>query len=248
MAKQNVSGKAFDFPILKRIYRFTLPYKKPFVISVGLTLFLAVLSPVRPILVQYTVDHYILHPNELGLINMTLLMIGLLLLQSLVQYYHTFLTNWIGQVVIKDLRVKLFNHISRLRLKYFDNTPIGTLVTRTISDLETIADIFSEGLIVIFGDLLQLIVIVVFMFVIDWRLALISLSTMPLLVLATRVFQKGIKEAFRDVRTQVAALNTFVQEHITGMNIVQIFNREKEEMTRFEAINKKHMKAHIRSV
>ncbi|MBK9542469.1 MAG: ABC transporter ATP-binding protein [Bacteroidetes bacterium] len=248
MAKQNVSGKAFDFPILKRIYRFTLPYKKPFVISVGLTLFLAVLSPVRPILVQYTVDHYILHPNEQGLINMTLLMIGLLLLQSLVQYYHTFLTNWIGQVVIKDLRVKLFNHISRLRLKYFDNTPIGTLVTRTISDLETIADIFSEGLIVIFGDLLQLIVIVVFMFVIDWRLALISLSTMPLLVLATRVFQKGIKEAFRDVRTQVAALNTFVQEHITGMNIVQIFNREKEEMKRFEAINQKHMKAHIRSV
>lgn len=248
MAKESLSGKAFDFPILKRIFAFTVPYKKTFWVSVGLTFFLAVLSPIRPILVQYTVDHYILHANARGLLNMTLLMIGLLLVQSLVQYYHTYLTNWLGQVIIKDLRVKLFGHISRLRLKYFDHTPIGTLVTRTISDLETIADIFSEGLIVIFGDLLQLIVIVIFMFFIDWRLALISLSTIPILLVATRIFQQGIKEAFRDVRTQVAALNTFVQEHITGMNIVQIFNREPEEMKRFESINRMHMKAHIKSV
>ncbi|HRH66519.1 MAG TPA: ABC transporter ATP-binding protein [Bacteroidia bacterium] len=248
MAKVNVSGKAFDFPILKRIFKFTRPYKRQFWISVGLTLFLAVLSPVRPILVQFTIDRYIIKYDAQGLLNMTLLMIGLLIFQSIVQYFHTFLTNWIGQVIIKDLRVKLFGHISKLRLKYFDHTPIGTLVTRTISDLETIADIFSEGLIVIFGDLLQLIVIILFMFIIDWRLALISLSTIPFLLLATRVFQQGIKEAFRDVRTQVAALNTFVQEHITGMNIVQIFNREQEEMKRFEAINKQHMKAHIKSV
>lgn len=202
----------------------------------------------RPILVQYTVDHFILHPDKEGLLRMTLLMIGLLLLQSVVHYFHSYITNWLGQVIIKDLRVKLFNHISRLRLKYFDHTPIGTLVTRTISDLETIADIFSEGLIVIFGDLLQLIVIIIVMFFIDWRLTLISLSTIPFLLLATRVFQQGIKEAFREVRTQVAALNTFVQEHITGMNIVQIFNREEEEQKRFEAINRKHMKAHIKSV
>lgn len=202
----------------------------------------------RPILVQYTVDHFILHPDKEGLFRMTLLMIGLLLLQSVVHYFHSYVTNWLGQVIIKDLRVKLFNHISRLRLKYFDHTPIGTLVTRTISDLETIADIFSEGLIVIFGDLLQLIVIIIVMFFIDWRLTLISLSTIPFLLLATRVFQQGIKEAFREVRTQVAALNTFVQEHITGMNIVQIFNREEEEQKRFETINRKHMKAHIKSV
>lgn len=248
MSKTNVTGKAFDFPILKRIYSFTKPYKREFWISVVLTLVLAGVSPVRPILVQYTVDHFILHPDKEGLLRMTLLMIGLLLLQSVVHYFHSYITNWLGQVIIKDLRVKLFNHISRLRLKYFDHTPIGTLVTRTISDLETIADIFSEGLIVIFGDLLQLIVIIIVMFFIDWRLTLISLSTIPFLLLATRVFQQGIKEAFREVRTQVAALNTFVQEHITGMNIVQIFNREEEEQKRFEAINRKHMKAHIKSV
>lgn len=248
MSKTNVTGKAIDFPILKRIYAFTKPYKREFWISVVLTLVLAGVSPVRPILVQYTVDHFILHPDKEGLLRMTLLMIGLLLLQSVVHYFHSYITNWLGQVIIKDLRVKLFNHISRLRLKYFDHTPIGTLVTRTISDLETIADIFSEGLIVILGDLLQLIVIIIVMFFIDWRLTLISLSTIPFLLLATRVFQQGIKEAFRDVRTQVAALNTFVQEHITGMNIVQIFNREEEEQKRFETINRKHMKAHIKSV
>ncbi|MBK7851954.1 MAG: ABC transporter ATP-binding protein [Bacteroidetes bacterium] len=248
MSKTNVTGKAFDFPILKRIYAFTKPYKREFWISVVLTLMLAGISPVRPILVQYTVDHFILHPDKEGLLRMTLLMIGLLLFQSVVHYFHSYITNWLGQVIIKDLRVKLFNHISRLRLKYFDHTPIGTLVTRTISDLETIADIFSEGLIVILGDLLQLIVIIIVMFFIDWRLTLISLSTIPFLLLATRVFQQGIKEAFREVRTQVAALNTFVQEHITGMNIVQIFNREEEEQRRFETINRKHMKAHIKSV
>lgn len=248
MANKTVSGKAFDFPILGRIYRFTKPYASKFWFAVGLTLLLALVSPLRPILVQYTVDHYILHFNSTGLLTMTLLMVGLLLIQTFIQYYHTFLTNWIGQVVIRDLRVQLFHHISKLRLKYFDQTPIGTLVTRTVSDLETIADIFSEGLIVIMGDLLQLIVVLVFMFVIDWKLTLISLTTIPFLLLATRVFQKGIKEAFRDVRTQVAALNTFVQEHITGISIVQIFNREEEEMKRFKDINREHMKAHIRSV
>ncbi len=179
---------------------------------------------------------------------MTLLMVGLLLFQSVLHYFHTYITNWLGQAVIKDLRVKLFRHIAKLRLKYFDKTPIGALVTRTVSDLETIADVFSEGLISIIGDLLQLIVFVAVMFYIDWRLALISLSTIPILLIATRFFQQGIKSAFRDVRTQVAALNTFVQEHITGMNIVQVFNREEAEMKSFVSINKEHMKAHIRSV
>ncbi len=248
MAKKTVSGKAFDVGILKRIYSFILPYKKQLRIGVGLTLLLAFIAPLRPYLVQQTIDHYVMSFDSEGLLRMTLIMIGLLFLQTLIQYYHTYLFNWMGQVVIKDLRVKLFRHISRLRLKYFDHTPIGTLITRTISDLETIADIFSEGLIVMIGDLLQLFVIIVVMFVIDWRLALISLSTIPLLLVATRIFQHGINKTFREVRTQVAMLNTFVQEHITGMNIVQAFNREDEEMRRFKEINKAHMKAHIRSV
>ena len=246
--KETISGKAFDISVLKRIYRFVTPYKKKFNIAVALTLLIACISPVRPLLIQYTIDNYIVKLDRDGLLMMMIIMTSLLLIQTVIQYYHTYLTNWLGQVVIRDLRIKLFNHISGLKLKYFDHTPIGTLVTRTISDLETIADIFSEGLIVIIGDLLQVVVIVIVMFVMDWQLSLISLSTIPILLFATRIFQKGINKAFRDVRTQVARLNTFVQEHVTGMTVVQVFNREEEEMNRFKAINKEHMKAHVKSV
>lgn len=248
MSKDSVSGKAFDKSILKRIYAFTRPYKGKFYLSVFLTLLLAGLSPIRPWLIQNTIDSYVVKFDLQGLNRMMLIMVALLIFQTTIQYLHTYLTNWLGQAVIRDLRAKLFRHISRLRLKFFDHTPIGTLVTRMVSDLETIADIFSEGLIMIIGDLLQLFVIIGVMFYIDWRLALISLSTIPLLFVATRIFQHGINKTFREVRTQVAALNTFVQEHITGMNIVQIFNREEEEYKRFEKINKDHMKAHIKSV
>ena len=248
MSKENVVGKAFDMKILRRIYAFTKPYKKKFYLSVGLTLVLAFVAILRPYLIQYTVDNYIIHLDANGLGYMMLLMVGLLLFQTIIQYIHTYLTNWLGQSVVKDLRVKLFRHISGLRLKFFDHTPIGTLVTRTVSDLETIADIFSEGLIVIIGDLLMLLLIVLAMFYIDWRLALISLSTIPVLMIATRIFQYGINKTFREVRNQVAALNTFVQEHITGISVVQIFNREAEEMNRFKKINKEHMKANIMSV
>jgi ATP-binding cassette subfamily B multidrug efflux pump len=248
MAKKSVSGRAFDVGILKRVYQFVTPYRKQFNIGIALTLVLAGIAPLRPYLVQLTIDRHVSIPDPQGLLRMTLIMIGLLLLQTLLQYYHTYLFNWIGQVVIKDIRVKLFRHLARLRLKFFDHTPIGTLITRTISDLETIADIFSEGLIMMIGDLLQLFVIIAVMFYLDWRLSLISLSTIPFLLVATRIFQNGINKTFREVRTQVALLNSFVQEHITGMSIVQAFNREDEEMNRFTEINKAHMKAHVRSV
>jgi len=243
-----ISGKAFDFPILKRIYSYTLPYRRAFYFSVFLTLLLTLLSPVRPILVQYTIDNFVVIPDYDGLLFWTLIMIGMLLFQTLVQYAHTYITNWLGLSVVKDLRVSLYKHIVNLRLKFFDRTPIGILITRSVSDLENIADIFAEGLITIIGDLLTLFVIVVFMFAIDWRLTLISLSTIPILLYATRIFQQGIKVAFQEVRTQVAHLNTFVQEHITGMYIVQIFNREEEEMKKFKEINHLHAKAHIKSV
>ncbi len=248
MSKETVVGKAFDLKILRRIFAFTKPYKKKFYLSVGLTLVLAFVAILRPVLIQHTVDNYIIHLDAAGLSYMMLLMVGLLITQTVLQYIHTYLTNWLGQSVVKDLRVKLFRHILSLRLKFFDHTPIGTLVTRTVSDLETIADIFSEGLIVIIGDLLMLLLIVLAMFYIDWRLALISLSTIPILMIATRIFQYGINKTFREVRNQVAALNTFVQEHITGISVVHIFNREEEEMNRFKKINKEHMKANIRSV
>lgn len=243
-----VTGKVFDFPILKKVFAFVQPYRKTFYITVFLTLLIAAIAPLRPWLTQITLDKYVAFSDNEMLLWMTLLMGGILLLQSALQFYHSFMTNLLGQQVVKDMRVKLYSHILNFRLKYFDHTPIGTLVTREVSDMETIADIFSEGLIVIIGDIVQLLVIILFMFYTDWRLSLISLSTVPLLMIATRVFQKKIKEIFREVRTQVAHLNTFVQEHITGMRIVQMFNREEEEMKRFDKINRAHRDANIRSV
>ncbi len=243
-----VTGKAFDVSLLKRIFEYVKPYKKSYYLAVLLTIAVAFVAPLRPLLVQYAFDNYIMIPNEPMLLNMTLLMVGLLFFQSLLQYYQTYLTSWLGQTVIRDLRVKLFKQIIDFRLKFFDNTPIGTLQTRTISDMETIADIFSEGLIIMIGDILQLIVIIVWMLCISWQLTLISLSSLPLLLVATKFFQRGIRETFKEVRTQVAHLNTFVQEHITGMSIVQIFNREEVEMKKFEEINNLHAKANIKSV
>ena len=244
----SVSGKAFDFSLLKRVVSFVKPYRKWLWTSVGLTVFMAFLSPVRPLLIQYTVDHFILHPEYDMLMSMTILMIGILIIEALGQFYSNFITNRLGQYVIRDLRTNVFNHISKLRITYFDQTPIGTLVTRVVSDIETIASIFTEGVVIVFGDLLQLTVVLSVMFYTDWRLTLISISTIPLLLVATNIFKNGIKHAFQEVRTQVARLNAFVQEHITGMNVVQIFNREEEEMAAFEKINKEHRTAHIQSV
>jgi ATP-binding cassette subfamily B protein len=174
-------------------------------------------------------------------------MIVILLVQTFIQYFHTFLTNALGQSVIKDLRIDIFNHITKLRLKYFDRTPIGQLITRTVSDLETIADIFSEGLISIIGDSLQVITIIAVMLYADWRLTLIVLIPMPFLMVATYFFKEAIKSAFQDVRTQISSLNTFLQEHITGVSIIQYFAREDQEYKKFNQINANHRDAHIRS-
>ena len=245
MAK--VSGNAVDVNLLRRIFRYVTPYRSIFIWSIVLTVLLAILAPLRPWLIQFTLDRYILFNDHKGLLEMSLLMVALLLIQTFVQYFHTFFTNILGQSVIKDLRVKVFNHISSLRLKYFDRTPIGQLITRTVSDLETIADIFSEGLIVIVGDILQVIAIVAMMLYVDWELTLVVLIPMPLLVMASLVFKEAIKSAFQDVRTQVANLNTFLQEHITGIRIIQYFAREDQEMKKFKHINSFHRDAHIRS-
>ena len=243
-----VTGKALDVDVLRSIYRFLQPYKKQFYIAILLTILLALLAPVRPYLVQYTIDHHILNNDSLGLMWMVLVLFALLGFQTLVQYYHTVLTNWLGQSAILDIRKLIFKHLLSLRLKFFDHTPIGTLVTRAVSDLETIADVFSEGLIVIIGDILQILVIVGVMLYVDWELTLISLTTIPFLLIATYIFKEKTKKAFQDVRTEVAKLNTFLQEHITGMRIIQIFVREDAEFKKFEQINRRHRTAHIKSV
>ncbi len=244
----SVSGKALDVSLLKRVIRYVKPYRRFLWGSVFLTVFMAFLSPVRPLLIQYTVDHFIMIPDPGMLLSMTIIMIGILIIEAVGQFFSSYITSQLGQFVIRDLRLDVFNHITKLRISYFDNTPIGTLVTRVVSDIETIASIFTEGVVIVFGDLLQLTVVLAVMFYTDWRLTLISISTIPLLLIATNIFKNGIKKAFQEVRTQVARLNAFVQEHITGMNIVQIFNREKEEMEAFKAINREHRRAHIQSV
>ncbi len=243
-----VSGKAFDFNLLKKVLYYLKPYKHIFAFTIASTILLAVLSPLRPWLIQFTIDNYVAIPNSEKLLKMVLLMIGILILESIIQFYNTFYTNWLGQTVIKDLRINLFRHILNFKLKYFDNTPIGTLVTRMISDIEAIADIFSEGLLVIMGDLLKIIAVIAVMLYRDVKITIISLSVLPLLFIATSWFQKSIKKAFQEVRSQIAHLNAFVQEHITGMSVVQIFNREEVEYEKFKKINAKHRDANINSI
>src|SRR5688572_7192835 len=228
--------------------RFVVPYKGTFISVIVLTIVLSVLAPTRPILIQYTLDNDVAVGNYQGMVQMMGILLGLLVFHSIVQYIHTYLSGWLGQQVIRDIRTRLYEHIVSLRLKFFDKTPIGRLVTRTISDVETLSDVFSEGLAAMVGDLLQIIFILAFMFTQDWRLALLSLSTLPLLLISTYIFKEKIKVTFNDVRNAVANLNTFVQEHITGMNIVQIFGSEKREFEKFKEINEEHKRANLRSV
>jgi len=246
--EQNNSGEILDTYVLRRIFQFVKPYKKRFYILVALTVLVALLAPALPFFVQKTIDNFIIPGDYQGLVYMALFLVGLLVAQGIVQYSHTFLSGWLGQHVIRDIRIKLYRHLLGLRLKYFDRTPIGRLVTRNVSDIETLSDIFSQGVAAIIGDLLQIIVILSVMLYIDWKLTLISLSTLPLLILSTYVFKEKIKVAFNDVRNAVSNLNSFVQEHISGMSIVQIFSSEKLEYERFKEINDEHKQAHLKSV
>lgn len=238
----------FSFALLKRVLSYSQPYKGMFAVAAIVAIVFAFVSPIRAMLTQYTLDHYIVKPNKEMLLTMTLIMVGILFFETLLQFLNEYLAGWLGQTIIKDMRTKLFNHINNLHLQYFDKTPIGTLVTRVISDMEAISDIFSEGLLVILGDMLKLIVIISVMFYTNWKLSLISLSIFPFLLIGANMFKNGVNKSFNEVRTQVARLNAFVQEHITGMNIVQIFNREQEEMKKFKEINKTHRDANIKSI
>jgi ATP-binding cassette subfamily B multidrug efflux pump len=242
------SGNIIDFSVLRRLLRFVKPYKGQFYSVVVLTVVLGVLAPLRVLLIQYTLDHHVTTGNYLAMVYVMLALVGLLVLQSVFQYVHTYLSGKIGQYVIRDIRIKLYAHLVYLRVKFFDKTPIGRLVTRTISDVETLDDVFSEGLAAMAGDLLQITFILGFMFYGNWRLALVSLSTIPLMLIATYIFKEKIKVAFNEVRNAVSNLNSFVQEHITGMSVVQIFGREQGEFEKFEAINKEHRDSNLRSV
>jgi ATP-binding cassette, subfamily B, multidrug efflux pump len=245
---ESKSGQIFDWATLRRLYDFVQPYQLQFYALIGIILVAASLSPVTPLLIRYTIDDKISTGDYAGLARMVALTISVLLVQGVFQFMNTYLSGWLGQQVIRDIRVQLYGKILGLRLKFFDNTPIGRLVTRSISDVETLADVFSEGMAAIAGDVLQLILIIGVMFWTNAALAAISLSVVPLMLLSTYVFKEKIKVSFNEVRSAVANLNSFVQEHITGMNIVQIFSSEREELTKFEDINKQHRDANIRSI
>ena len=246
--KKSKTGEVLNIPLLKRVIVFAKPYKKQFIIAAISAIILSFLAPARPMLINYAIDNYILIEDATNLLRITIILISLLFLEGFIQFFYMYLSNWIGQQVILDLRKKIFKHILSLRMKYFDNTPIGTLVTRSVSDIETIADIFSQGLLVIIAELLKLVIVIIVMFYTDWRLTIIALSTIPVLLIATNWFKKNIKKSFQDVRTQVSNINSFVQEHLVGMNIVQIFNREEAEFKKFKEINVLHRDAHLRSI
>ncbi len=250
MSRQDkpIAGKAFDLKLFRRIFAYVKPYKVIFILCMFTTILLSFLTIARPLLVAYTIDNFVVKPNMNMLLTMTLVMIGLLIVEAVLNFINDYYTSWLGQNIIRDMRVKIFRHIITFRTKYFDNTPIGLLVTRTISDIEAIADIFSQGFIVITGDILTLAIFIAAMFWMNWELTLWALATLPLLLFSAYIFKNAVKHAFQDVRTAVAHLNTFVQEHITGMNIVQIFNREKVEMEKFKKINAEHRAANIRAV
>lgn len=244
-----MSTKASTLSIIKRIYSYIKPYRGYFAVAVFLTIFLAVISPIRPYLIKNSVDQYIIDsykPEELA--SALWLIVLFILIEAFGRYGTVYFTSWLGQLISKDLRINLYKHLHKQKTKFFDNNPVGTLHTRVVSDIENIFFIFSEGLIVILGDLLQLIVIIAFMFFQSWKLTLLSLSTVPFMFIATKLFKEGIKSSFNAVRNEVAKLNTFVQEHIVGMKVVQIFNKEEEEFDKFKLINEAHKQANIKSI
>ena len=246
--EETKTGKVLDLTLLFRVIAFAKPYKKQFVIATISAILLSFLGPIRPMLINYAIDNFIIISDPENLFKITVLLIALLFCEGFIQFFYIYLSTWIGQNVILDLRKKIFKHIISLKMSYFDKTPIGTLVTRAVSDIETIADIFSQGLLVIIAELLKLVIVLVFMFYTDWRLSIIALLTIPVLLVATAWFKRNIKASFQDVRDKVSSINSFVQEHIVGMNIVQIFNREEAEFDKFKKINADHRDAHLRSI
>jgi len=243
-----MKAKAFDTKVFKRIMFYTKPYKWRFNGVIIWAISLSVFAALRPYLLKQTVDGYIQTEDEKGLLYYIILMGVVLLLEVISQFYFVYWANWLGQDIVKDIRTKLFKHMLSFRMKYFDNAPVGQLVTRSVSDIEAIARIFSQGLFMIISDLMKMVAVLGFMFYMNWSLTWIVIVAMPILVIATRVFQKKMQVAFEEVRTQISNLNTFVQERVTGMKIVQLFNREEIEAEKFSEINAKHNKAWIKTV
>ena len=242
------SKSFFDFALLRRVFQYAAPYKKKFYLSVVLAILLALFTPIRPLLIQLTVNKYIANAMADMVVKITLIQIGLIVIETAMRFLFSFTTSLLGQSVIKDIRVNAFKKILNLNLSQFDKTPIGTLTTRTINDIESINDIFSDGLVPIIADLLSIVCVLGFMFWSDWQLTLIALIPFPIIIIATYYFKESINKSFIKVRNAVANLNAFVQEHLTGMFIVQAFASEEREFNKFNKINKEHRNANIKAI
>jgi ATP-binding cassette subfamily B protein len=244
----STAKKTFDIALLKRVLQFTRPYRKVFIGSIAMAILLAAFTPVRPFLIQYTVDKFIGGKNLDWVIYITIIQIVFLLVETGFRFYFSYTTTWLGQAVVKDMRTKVFKKVVNLNLRQFDRTPIGTLTTRTVDDIERINDIFADGLIPMIADLLSILCVLGIMFWTDWKLTLVCLIPFPIIILATYYFKESVNRSFHRVRNAVSHLNAFVQEHITGMYIVQSFAAEKREADKFRNINKEHRDANIKAI
>ncbi len=240
--------KGNDWQTLKRVIKLAMPFKNLFFLSLGLGILVSFVTPLRPYIIQLTVDNNIIKQNGKGLEIMGLILLLTLVLEFLVKYLFGLHSTKLGQTIMLDLRTKLFNHVQTMRLKFFDKTPVGIITTRTITDIEAINNIFSEGLITIVADVLTLVFVITFMLYINWKLALVCLTTFPIVLIATYIFKEKVRVSFNDVRDKVAQLNSFVQEHISGMRIVQIFNAQQSEFQKFDKLNHEHYVANDKSV
>ncbi len=248
MNEEEILGKAYDAKLMRRLLKYLRPYRWQVAAGIALSILVSGMEAIRPYFVKIAVDQNIAQGDRHGLLMTTLLFLGVMILRGVVQYLNTYITQWVGQRTIFDLRMEVFEHLQRLGLKFYDRNPIGRLITRVTSDIEVLNEMFSSGIVMVFSDIFTIIGILYFMFSMNWKLALVSLSVLPLLFYGTFLFRKKAREAYREVRLQVARINTFMQEHITGMMVDQVFNREKKSYDEFDGINALHRDANIKSI
>ena len=247
-SEEEVLGKAYDSHLMKRLLGYIKPYRKYVYFAILMNIVVAALGPVRPYLTKIAIDDYITNSDYGGLIEISLILFATLLFQAAIQFFLTYYTQYLGQKTLYDLRTQLFTHTQKLALKFFDKTPIGRLVTRVTNDVEALGELFSSGIVMVFSDIFIIIWILAFMFFMDIPLSLVTLSVLPVLIYGTFLFRKKVRESYRDVRLHLARLNSYMQEHITGMNVVQIFRKEDDELKRFSNINSDYRAANIKSI
>jgi len=243
-----ILGKAYDAKLMRRLLNYVKPYKKYVILAIMLNIIVAAIPSIRPLLSQIAVDDYIANKDYNGLLFVCMALFGTLILQAVVQYFLTYYTEYMGQKIIYDLRVQIFSHVQKLALRFFDKTPVGRTVTRVTNDVDSLSEMFSSGIVQVFSDIFVIVWIFIFMFSMSWNLSLVVLIVIPFLFYATFLFRKKVRETYRDVRLHLARLNSYMQEHVTGMNVVQTFAKEKEELKKFSSINNDYKAANIRSV